>query len=167
MPGQTSVFSSSRIFRLQESFKKLRGVSPWDTLDASQRISGASNWKVLAFEFSENNIEYVMFRAQSVNRTDQSFSSTFPVQDFWWFREKKLRNAFFHFTMRLQCIYNSLQCLHCKILQCSHCNFTMALQWCCSSHCKLIVNFTMILQWHHCIFYSGFTMYSESSVSNP
>ncbi len=93
MPGQTSVFSSSRIFRLQESFKKLRGVSPWDTLDASQRISGASNWKVLAFEFNGNNIEYVMFRAQSVNRTDQSFSSTFPVQDFWWFREKKLRNS--------------------------------------------------------------------------
>ena len=33
--------------------------------------------------FSGNNIEYVMFRAQSLNRTDQSFSSTFPVQDFW------------------------------------------------------------------------------------
>ena len=40
----------------------------------------------------------------------------------------KFYNAFFHFTMRLQCIYNILQCLHCKILQCSHCNFTVALQ---------------------------------------
>ena len=60
-------------------------MNSWSELHFS-----GSNWKVLAFEFSGNNIEYVMFRAQSVNRTDQSFSSTFPVQDFWWFREKKL-----------------------------------------------------------------------------
>ena len=52
------VFSGLRSIP-QESFKKLRGVSPWDTLDATQRISGASNWKLLAIQFREHRIRDV------------------------------------------------------------------------------------------------------------
>ena len=69
--------------------------------------------------------------------------------------------------MRLLCIYKIYTLLHRNI----YIEATVILQWLYSDaappHCKLIVNFTMILQWHHCTIYSGFTMYSESSVSNP
>ena len=62
------------------------------------------------------------------------------------------------FTMHLQYLY-AFTLQH---LQCSLCNCTMAFTVMLLLHCKLIVNFTMVLQWHHCIIYSGFTMYNES-----
>ena len=93
MPGQTSVF------RLQASFVFKNLLKSWGEYPRETRwthrneSAGLQTGKCWHLNSAGNKIECVMFRARSVNRTDQSFSSTFPVQDFWWFREKKLRNS--------------------------------------------------------------------------
>ena len=106
----------------------------WVLPDPSVRRSCSTSWP------------YYATTSQRVGNFCENLHCKITVKQLYIYNAPhcKFYKAFFHFTMRLQCIYNILQCLHCKILQCSHCNFAVALQWCCSSHCKPIVNFTMI-----------------------